>query len=251
MKKVTVTLFFVGLVLAVGPVFGARVSTSLTQPASVFVSHTASGCTNNPGPFITLNGEIRLGGVNARVILTNNAKWTHVAYDDFIAETVLIPAGESIQIAKQPSRGGVGGNPHIYAQFKGSDGDNLSGFIYLGRCVQGLRDAALNFFLPTDVDLQVTGACENNPGPFIRLDGDLLLGGLDERLIFTNNAKFTHVTSSDTVVNVNLIEDGEITFHKQPSLGGAGGNPWVYIQFLNGSGEVLGAPFMLGRCNKL
>src|SRR5215831_2821013 len=202
--------------------WSAPISATLSQQASAKVNLTTSGCTNNPGPYITINGEIELGGVKARIILTNNAKFTHVASTDVVADVDLIPDGDVIQIAKQPSRGGVGGNPWIYLQFNDCKGHNYSSPILLGRCVQGLNPAALEFALPTLVRAGlVSGECSNSPGPYVTLDGDLRLGGLGGKIILTNNAKFTHATSADVVIDVDLLPDGQdITFHKQPPLGG-------------------------------
>ena len=232
----------------------ATVSASLSQQAHLSLSATASGCTNNPGPFVTVNGELKLSGVNARIVLTNNAKFTHVGKEDITADVVLIPAGQSIQIAKQPPQGGVGGNPWIYLQFQNCKGALLgSGPTLLGRCVQGLNTTSLDFTIPTGATATVTsGGCSNSPGPFITLDGELRLGGLCASLIFTNNAKFTHSTSSDVTVDVILVPEGQsITFSKQPPLGGAGGNPFIYVQFLSGSGQELGSPILVGRCVQL
>ena len=49
-------------------------------------------------------------------------------------ETLSGEYGESITFAKQPPRGGVGGNPHIFFQFLDGNGDPYGGEIYLGRC---------------------------------------------------------------------------------------------------------------------
>src|SRR2546426_6749555 len=232
----------------------ATISASLSQQAKLTMSATASGCQNNPGPFITLNGELKLSGVNARIILTNNAKFTHVGSQDITADVVLIPAGQSIRIAKQPPRGGVGGNPWIYLQFNNCKGGDLtSSPTLLGRCVQGLTTTSLDFNLPTGASATVSsGGCSNSPAPVIPLDGAVKLGGLCGTLIFTNNAKFTHVTTADVTTEVVLIPEGQsITFAKQPPLGGAGGNPFIYVQFLGGSGQELGSPILLGRCVQL
>jgi hypothetical protein len=241
------------LLAAASPAWSAPVSASLAQKASASVNCTTSGCSNNPGPYITINGEMTLGGVKARIILSNNQKFTHTASTDVAAEVELIPEGRSIQIAKQPSRGGVGGNPWIYLQFNDCKGHDYSNPILLGRCVQGLSPAKLNFALPTGVKMNIiSGECSNSPGPYVTLDGELKLGGLGGRLILTNNAKFTHATSADVTIDVVLLEDGQsITFHKQPPLGGAGGNPWIFVQFLSGSGDPLGSPILVGRCNQL
>ena len=230
----------------------ASFTTTVKQNARVSLTATPSGCENNPGPYITLNGQLSLSGVTARIILTNNAKFTHTASAEAYADVVIVPGGESIQIAKQPSRGGVGGNPWIYFQFTDCKGGTVGSPIKLGRCVQGLGGVNGNFPIPTAIAAALTGGCSNNPGPFITLGGDLRMGGLCGRIILTNNAKFTHVATEDVVVDVTLLEDGKtITFAKQPPLGGAGGNPHIYVQFLDGSGSSLGSPIYIGRCVQL
>jgi hypothetical protein len=241
------------LLVAASPAWSAPVSASLGQKGSARVDCTASGCSNNPGPYITINGELELGGVKAKIILSNNAKMTHWAATDVVADVDLIPAGDKLTFAKQPSRGGVGGNPWIYLQFNDCKGTDYSKPILLGRCVQGLSTARADFELPTGARMNViSGECSNSPGPYVTLDGELKLGGLGGKLILTNNAKFTHVASADVVIDIVLLEDGKsITFHKQPPLGGAGGNPWIYVQFCNGRGDAYGSPILVGRCNKL
>ena len=230
-----------------------QIEATFPQPGSVVMSATADGCHNNPGPFITLDGEITLGGINARVILTNNRRFTHVTSQDVTADAVLLEAGESIRFAKQPPLGGAGGNPHIYVWFHDCEGNYFTEApSLLGRCVQGLSPTALHFTLPTDASVLVGGSCSNNPGPFITLDGSLSLGGLCATLIFTNNANFTHVHEEDVTAEVVILDAGEtLTFHKQPPLDGAGGNPLVYVQFLDGASQPLGDPIFVGRCNRL
>src|SRR5262249_40361192 len=134
MRKSALTLLLLSACLA-SAASAAQISQRLTQIASVNISATPSGCENHPGPFITLNGEMKLSGIGARIILSNNARGTHTAGADVSADVVLIPAGESIQIAKQPSRGGVGGNPWIYLQFVDGQGGSLGQPQLLGRCV--------------------------------------------------------------------------------------------------------------------
>jgi hypothetical protein len=199
-----------------------------------------------------LNGALTLSGVNARIIATNNKKFTHVTSADVTADVVLIPAGQQIQIKKQPSQGGVGGNPWIFLQFSDCK-KALGGPKLLGRCVQGLNAADLDFDIPTSVQASAASdGCDNSPGPTITLNGELKLGGLCAQLILTNNNKFTHATAADVVIDVALIPEGHsISFAKQPSLGGAGGNPYIYVQFRDGSGGDLSNPIFVGRCNQL
>jgi len=234
---------------------GGAVSVNTTVPiaASVVTSVTADGCTNPPGPFITLSGELTLGGITARLIFQNNVKGTHTHTEDVTADVVVIPAGEKIAFAKQPPEGGVGGNPFTYIQFTDGAGNAMSDEIFLGRCVQGLDTASAAFSLPADASVDVsTDSCDNSPGPFITLSGEIALSDINARVIFRNNVQGTHTHTEDVVVDVVILPAGEtIRFAKQPPLGGVGGNPRISIQFLDGSANPLGDPTFLGKCVQL
>ena len=79
------------------------------------------------------------------------------------------------------------------------------------------------------------------------------MGGLDGTLVFTNdNNAFTHLHEEDVTVGLTLIPEGEtITFPKHRPQGGAGGNPHIFLQFVEGSGNPIGDEFCLGRCSRL
>ncbi|HEV8595976.1 MAG TPA: hypothetical protein VGR51_10660, partial [Thermoplasmata archaeon] len=80
-----------------------------------------------------------LSGINANLIFRNNDNpvgGPHEHSEDVTVSVVLLPEGETIQFAKQPPLGGVGGNPYIWLVFTDEDGNYLSEEIFLGRCVQ-------------------------------------------------------------------------------------------------------------------
>ena len=123
------------LIAATGAPAGA--TTSVDASVTIPSTFTASAsCTNNPGPFITLSGELSLSGLTARLIFRNNEKGTHTHTEDVTVDVVIIPAGQTIRFAKQPPLGGVGGNPRISIQFLDGSGNPLGAEIFLGRCVQ-------------------------------------------------------------------------------------------------------------------
>jgi hypothetical protein len=94
-----------------------------------------------------------------------------------------------------------------------------------------------------------TSGCDNAPGPFITLSGAILLDGVSADLIFRNNAKGTHTSTVRKDVDVVLLPDGQaITIPKQPVQGGTGGNPFIWIQVLDGNGQPLTQEIFLGRC---
>ena len=253
MRRVAILAVLATFALGAVAQASTTVSQSFNEGGHVSLTPSASGCENNPGPYITLSGALTLKGVNAKLIFTNNTHFTHVTSADVTADVEIIPEGSAITVVKQPSQGGVDGNPWIYLQFKDGKGNEVGGPELLGRCVQGLTKADKDFSIPSGVKATVTsGDCDNSGGPSISLNGELRLGGISADIILTNNAKFTHASGADVVIGIVIIPEGQsITFAKQPPQGGVGGNPIIYIEFTRKDGSVIGSPFRLGRCNQL
>lgn len=231
---------------------GQTVQASVPQDVAAHADVSASGCDNSPGPYITLTGEIALSGLGVQLIFQNNQKGTHTHIEETTVSVVVVPAGETIQFAKQPVQGGVGGNPFIWIQFVDEDGNPLSDEIFLGRCVQGLFAADAGFVIPALASATVEGGSCDNTGSTIKLSGELRLTGIEAKLIFRNNDNPVggpHEHDEDTTVSIVLIPAGEtIEFAKQPPLDGAGGNPWIYLVFTDANGNPVSDKFLLGRC---
>lgn len=262
------SLALITLLAGVGPADARRPATGTPSPtpdvagsasvgfgmhASFNVTPSASDCENNPGPFIRLDGSISLGGLDARLRFTNNARGTHEHDEDITADVELVSEAP-IVFAKQPSSGGVGGNPHLWLQITDcATSEPVGGAAYLGRCVQGFSMLSADVITSAFARAVVTsGSCSGSGGPNITLEGALTLGGICGTLVFTNNDAFTHVHEEDVAVELSLLEPGQrIVFAKQPPLGGVGGNPHIYLQFLSGDGSAIGSEFYLGRCHEL
>ncbi len=118
--------------------FATQIPLSLPVTAAALIS--TSDCSNNPGPYITLDGDMTIQpGLNARLIFRNNdnpVEGPHGNVQGMAVEVGLLPPGESIQFPKQPVLGGVGGNPWISVQFEQGNGDPIGPQTRLGRCVQ-------------------------------------------------------------------------------------------------------------------
>jgi hypothetical protein len=253
--RTVVTSSVAGILIATGAMARAdqNVGVQYKMPIHVKTHVDETGCKNNPGPKITLSGEIALGGLGVQLTFQNNEKGTHQTVVTFATNIVLIPLGTKVTIPKQPVQGGVGGNPHIWLQFCDENGTNhtaISEEIYLGRCVQGL-DLDNDLLNETIAALLISASgCENHPGPKIYFGGGANLSGLCAKLILRNNLKGTHTAEWETTIT--LIPDGApLTIPKQPSQGGSGGNPLIWIQFLQGNGDPIGDPQFLGRCNQI
>ena len=101
-----------------------------------------------------------------------------------------------------------------------------------------------------EVSLRATSAdCDNSPGPWITLSGIVAFGETEVDLIFRNNVKGTHERTETTTVSATLdLEDDSVTIPKQPVRGGTGGNPFIWVQFLDNSGNAVSDEIYLGRC---
>lgn len=220
------------------------------MPQQIKGTVTAMDCNNSGGPFVTLDSSLLLGGLQIQLVLKNNVQGTHTAVVTYTTNASLITVGEAIKLPKQPVQGGVGGNPHIWLQFHDGAGNNLTEEYYLGRCVQGLKitpDILASVIASADVEVF---DCSNAGGPNIKIGGSLTLSGLHARFIFSNNFKKTHEAS--VVRDVKLVANGsKVSIPKQPVQGGAGGNPIISIQLLQGNGTPIGEPVTLGRCVQL
>jgi hypothetical protein len=228
-----------------------RVSAPLTTGAHIDGTIT---CSNHPGPEVTLSGFFLFEELGVRAIFRNNVKGTHTHTEDFITTAVLIPEGTSITIPKQPVEGGAGGNPFIWVQLLDGSGNTLTDEIFIGRCVQGLTfDFDPSFVFDALALADVSFECSNNPGPFITITGGLTLPGLKARFIFRNSDNpVGGPHEADAVLETTLIATGTtIQFPKQPPLGGAGGNPQIYIQFIDGDGNALTDEQYIGKCVQL
>jgi len=227
-----------------------EVSAQVSLPIRINGIVNETDCNNSHGPTISLEGQVVLGGLQVQLIFKNNLKGTHTTTVTYSTNVLLIPLNTAITIPKQPVQGGVGGNPHIWIQFHDGAGHDLTDEIYLGRCVQGL--AVSPSFLGEVLAAADISAldCSNNPGPIISVGGTITFAGLHARFIFSNNLKGTH--TADATRDVEIIVNGsQTTIPKQPVHGGAGGNPIISIDFLDGDGHSLTEPVVLGRCVQL
>ena len=86
--------------------------------------------------------------------------------------------------------------------------------------------------------------------PDIAFDGHLLMSGVTIRFIFRNEQGQVAAASLSTDLVV-MQPSVKVEFPKQPVHGGVGGDPWIYVAFVDGAGNELGARALLGRCVQL
>jgi hypothetical protein len=110
------------------------VSAQATIDAHVDLSVTAAGCSNHPGPTITVTGAVTFSGLQARFTVRDGAGGTVAGQTTAHFDVEALADGKTVSIPKQPVRGGVGGNPWIWAQLRDGDQGAVSDEIFIGRC---------------------------------------------------------------------------------------------------------------------
>lgn len=124
--------------IALGPCGSGpfTVAANATVDTTVTLTVGVGGCANHTGPTITLEGAVTFAGLEERLIVRDGNTGAVVGSSTAPIDIVALAGGKSISVPKQPVRGGVGGNPWIYARLATADGQALSDEIFVGRCVQ-------------------------------------------------------------------------------------------------------------------
>jgi hypothetical protein len=253
-KAATLACLGMGLIAGFTPARADQdIPLQFAMPAKVHLNIGSEDCDNSQGPYITLSGSIALGGYSADLIFKNNVKGTKRVEVKGVQTALLLDWGSTIQIPKQPSRGGVGGNPHIWLQFFDHQNNAMTDELYLGRCVQGFQ-ADPSFLIEVIGKHHIHGeGCSNRKGPFLTLDSTLTLAsGLKAKLTFRNQTNGNGLPPAEASAVVDLLLSGtQMILPKQPVNGGVGGNPIIAVKFNHGDGSPITGEITLGRCNTL
>ena len=225
---------------------------TVSFPARVQGTLTTASCSFGDGPTITLSGELAFGGLGANLIFRNNQKGTHEHVEELLASTVLLPSDASIVIPAQSIEGQIF-DPVISVQLIDEAGNPVSAEIVLGPCLSGTFPVDISVTIETAVELAVrVDGCANHPGPTITVDGAVHFAGLRARLIVRNGAGGPIAGEASTDAGVVVLSAGEtLTIPKQPVRGGVGGNPWIWVQLVDGDGDLLTDEILVGRCVQL
>jgi hypothetical protein len=230
----------------------------------VSVNTTAAQC-DNTGSTIELSGDISFAGLGQDVLFENravdgdpdgNVPGHHTRKGSSSLASFAALDGESTSIPKQPSRGGVGGNPYIFLSLGQRSNAGVftasTGEVLLGRCVTGnsLKHVDANFEIPGafSSSLFALSCGSNSSGVGVSTTGNH--GGLAAQLRFTNNKnKDVHSGTLDGDVEFTDLGGGS-THSKGWGAGGVGGNPLVSTQFTEAGSTLVGYQ-RLGRCKDL
>ena len=222
---------------------------SLSLPVHATGTAQLSGCNTRDGVIVALNGQLALPSLGARLTFYNNEKGTHGAVVQARGEASVIPAGATMTIPSQSAQSSVSGQPSFSLQLVDGGGHPLTSETDLGACGGSLALSG-DFTLPATVRATVT-SCQNNAGASLALSGALTIdAAVTARVTLRDGTSAASETTGS--LQLQVVPDQEtIQFAKQPVNGGVGGNPWIYLQFVDATGAPFGQEFLIGRCAQL
>lgn len=243
-----------------GPTGGDDVATGLSAlgaghaHGAVFAPiRFAASCDNSPGDVIRLHGQLSFDDIAVELVAED--AWGAEVQSAIVSAEAVVQLDE-MSVAKQPSLGGVGGNPWIYVQLFDGAGLALSDELLLGRCVQGLEEAPLTLTLPVGVDVQVdAGVCALDADGHATVHGSLSLGGLRAKVRLANDLAGTHVAELSSEATLEVLPEGaSVTLSDGPTLGRsdeAAASYEISLRLVDEDGESLSNQVSLGTCATL
>ncbi|MEA2499420.1 MAG: hypothetical protein QOH26_1825 [Actinomycetota bacterium] len=258
------TLAVAGVLAMAAEAAPATVNQHLKVKVHASINVHDISCTNT-GTWIVIDGTLTFDGLGITATFQNNLKGTHTATAAGAATFEVTPAGGHLEVPKQGSQFGVGGNPHMSFQFWEEGQTSPSGGwmthepitdrIYLGRCVQGsTQHVEKDLYLDGDASAIAEGLDCTNRGSSIGLTGNEDTEDANGTLFLDNNKNFV-VHESATAAHMDVDFGTGLHVRKGGNVNGAGGNPFIWLQFKNkhvGSDDTNASDqFYVGRCQEL
>jgi len=208
---------------------------------------------------IDLSGTLTFPGVGVELRFQNQDNntttgkgWHHGEAETTASLSIADLAIDSLP--KQPSHGGVGGNPWIWVQLLDDNGDPVGSVIPVGRCVVGnsYKSGKYTNYLDADASAILSALTCDQHGAYVDIGADSDHGGLDAQVYFTNNRKWTHATDAIPAdVQLNLADPFHAHKGSVVNGGRVTGNPLISAHFIDHNGVPLQDFIPLGRCNTL
>lgn len=252
LRSSVVALAAFGCSVQQAQVTGAENQLSLSQPVEVPAAQTVTvtevSCAREDGAWVVTDGTLELSGVVVQLDFRNNQRGTHSA-----SQVTTLHAGRARLADPSRARAMVspGEDAYVWMQLLDAQGEPLSEEIFLGSC--GAATGTARTQAPVPGVARVTAATRNctNTGPRVTVSSALQLSGLRLRFTFRSESDpgGEVLGTYDTTAELVAVNEGrEVSLPKQPAAGGVGGNPWIYVQVVDGAGQPLGEQLLLGRC---
>lgn len=202
---------------------------------------------------VTVGGTVKAGGFGARLTYRRVERGTSLPLEEISSERIALLHDRSLAIEPRPiDWAELERPPDLWIQYVTSGGSAITPRERLGRCDQGPFDLSpclpLNLFV--DAIVMKGEMFDLNPLSELAISGDVSVrSGIAARLTMTKGgASGAHPSDADAAVDVPLIPpDTVIHLPRRPLRSPLGRDSWIYLAFLDGTGQITGGESLLGR----
>jgi len=203
---------------------------------------------------ITVGGTVRAGGLGARLTYRRVERGTSLPLEETKSERIALLHDRSLTIRPQAIDWAGSDHPlDLWIQYVTIGGSPLTPRTRVGRCNQGPFDLSPCLSLNSFVDAIVMKGevFDLNPISDLTISGDVSIrSGAAARLTMSGSHP-SHEGESDATVDVPLIpDDTVIRLPRRPLRSPPGRDSWIYLAFLDGTGQVTGGDVLLGRAQQ-
>jgi hypothetical protein len=221
-------------------------------PMSQTVTVDALTCSDEGGKISINGGLVDLRGLAVRIDFRNNLKGTHTATRTTIVDLGRVKLADEHAVAEAAGTSSTG---NTYVSFQLVDGQEnpISDEVFLGRCGEASGSVPLRSPQPAKAVVNTLSRnCGRSSGPVVNVSSTLELEGMKLRFAFRDTDDISTPPRASWIApaTLTLVNAGQqIELYKQPSLGGVGGNPFIYVTIVDATGRELSEEVLLGRCN--
>ena len=227
----------------------------VTIPMALHIEPTVSSGTprGKRGGSVTVGGTVKAGGFGARLTYRRVERGTCLPLEETSSERIALLHDRSLAIQPRPiDWAELERPPDLWIHYVNNGGSPITPRARLGRCDQGPFDLSpclpLNLFV--DAIVMKGEMYDLNPLSELAICGDVSIrSGVSARLTMTNgDPSGTPPSDTDTAVDVPLIPaDTLIHLPRRPLRSPLGRDSWIYLAFLDGTGQITGGESLLGR----
>jgi len=227
----------------------------VTIPMALHVEPTVSSGAprGKRGGRVTVGGTVKAAGFGARLTYRRVERGTSLPLEETSSERIALLHDRSLRIQPRPIDWAESERPpDLWIHYVDSSGSPLTARTRLGRCDQGPFDLSPCLPLSLFVDAIVLKGemFDLNPVSDLAISGDVSIrSGIVARLTMTKgDPSSAYPSDTDTALDVPLIPaDTLIRLPRRPLRSPLGRDSWIYLAFLDGTGQITGGEALLGR----
>jgi hypothetical protein len=227
----------------------SSVEQTVAVPAIQRIAMRSFGCGTGSAADITIDGAAKLYGVAPRFEFRGGTGAEPVSQGSYVDP---VPVRELDRHLLPESRSGTF-DPEVWVDLLDGDGNQMGPAVPLGRCSSGLAAAQVSYPIFSEMRLHPRGLdCDAGDRTELWVQGVMVLPGVRARYSFFDphdrdqNGDVRFITAAE----VEVIQKGYTLEIPLQKIVGAGGDPTIFVNYVDTEGNQLSSPELMGHCGQ-